>query len=50
MFAIFPVALNIVALSIQESLAPKHLFVCWLWGKEDMVNEYSLGPVCGKHD
>ena len=43
MFAICPGTLNFVAFSIRESLAPKCLFVCWLWGKEDMVNKYSWG-------
>ena len=33
----------LVAFSIRESLAPKCLFVCWLSGKEHMVNKYSWG-------
>ena len=39
--AVCPCVLNFVVFSIRECLVPKHLFVCWLWGKEDMINEYS---------
>ena len=41
----YPFASNFVAFSIRENLAPKHLFVCCLWGKEDMINEYSWTSV-----
>ena len=43
--AMYPCVLNSVAFSIRESLAPKCLFVCWLRGKEDIINEYSWACV-----